>query len=295
MATTFRPFRVNKMKRLTAFCIIFIILLCHLPGHAQALLWQISKPGHRTCYIMGTIHLTDNDIQHVNDTVWSCMRQCSLLALELDLHQADNIMEHITMKKATMDQLLTPEEYHVLDSIMRKKTRIGMSFFNRMQPLFFYSVVMMDKKYGIAMDLLLQHHADSLGIATMGMESVKDQVKAFKSISLEQQAKGLAEMLHNLGKTGELDSLMLLYKRQDIKGLEQMIQNDPSSTKALIEHRNQGFVKHIKKLSPSKSVFFAVGAGHLEGKQGILNLLRKHRYTLQAISIYPSPETEISH
>ncbi len=273
------------MKRLIIFS-LFSILLCRLPIQAQALLWQISKPGHHTCYLMGTIHITDEEIKEVNDTVWTCMQQCSLLALELDLHKVENIMEYITMKNNTIDQILSPEDCHILDSLLRKKTRMGLTFFNKMQPIFFYSIIMMDDKHGTAMDLLLQNHADKIGIATMGMESMKDQIKAFQSISLEQQTKGLTEMLHNLGQPNELDSLITLYKQQDIKGMSLLIQNDPSLTKALIEHRNKGFAKHIHRLSADKSVFFAVGAGHLEGKLGVLNLLRKRNYTLQAISIY---------
>ena len=46
-------------------------------------------------------------------------------------------------------------------------------------------------------------------------------------------------------------------------------------TDILLYHRNQNWVEKLKSLLPEKSLMIAVGAGHLPGEKGVINLLRK--------------------
>ena len=51
----------------------------------------------------------------------------------------------------------------------------------------------------------------------------------------------------------------------------------------LLNQRNHKWIPKIALISAEKSTFFAVGAGHLPGKDGVLTLLRKAGYRVTAV------------
>lgn len=51
----------------------------------------------------------------------------------------------------------------------------------------------------------------------------------------------------------------------------------------LLNNRNKNWVTQLKTLMDTESLFVAVGAGHLVGKEGLISLLRKEGYTLTPI------------
>ena len=77
------------------------------------------------------------------------------------------------------------------------------------------------------------------------------------------------------------------YKKQDLKKLEDlMVETDAGMagfTDLLLYHRNQNWVKKLKSLMLEKSLVIAVGAGHLPGEKGVINLLRKEGYTVTPV------------
>jgi uncharacterized protein YbaP (TraB family) len=60
---------------------------------------------------------------------------------------------------------------------------------------------------------------------------------------------------------------------------------DPIFNVRFIDERNVTWVKKMIPMISSQSILFALGAGHLGGENGVLNLLRKEGYTLTPISL----------
>ena len=54
-------------------------------------------------------------------------------------------------------------------------------------------------------------------------------------------------------------------------------------TDILLYNRNRNWVAKLKTLLPSKALVIAVGAGHLPGEQGLINLLRKEGYNVTPV------------
>jgi uncharacterized protein YbaP (TraB family) len=77
------------------------------------------------------------------------------------------------------------------------------------------------------------------------------------------------------------------YKKQDLKKLEDlMVETDAglaAFTDILLYRRNQNWVKKLKTLMAERSLVIAVGAGHLPGEKGVINLLRKEGYTVTPV------------
>jgi uncharacterized protein YbaP (TraB family) len=61
----------------------------------------------------------------------------------------------------------------------------------------------------------------------------------------------------------------------------------------MLYHRNQNWVAKLKNLLPAKSLLVAVGAGHLPGIKGLINLLRKEGYTVTPEENKKSSQKEI--
>ena len=55
------------------------------------------------------------------------------------------------------------------------------------------------------------------------------------------------------------------------------------SRKCLLEVRNENWMVKMPDMMKDKSTFFAVGAAHLLGEQGMINLLRKKGYVVKPI------------
>jgi uncharacterized protein YbaP (TraB family) len=55
------------------------------------------------------------------------------------------------------------------------------------------------------------------------------------------------------------------------------------SRKWMLDVRNKNWVVKMPEMMKDKSTFFAVGAAHLLGEQGVINLLRKSGYTVKPI------------
>ena len=53
--------------------------------------------------------------------------------------------------------------------------------------------------------------------------------------------------------------------------------------KQILDDRNLNWIKQIPELIKLNSIFIAVGAGHLGGEYGIINLLRKEGYTVKPV------------
>jgi uncharacterized protein YbaP (TraB family) len=132
------------------------------------------------------------------------------------------------------------------------------------------------------MEQEIMQEAKQYNKSIKGLESMGYQAGVLDSIPYKLQAEQLVSYIDNALKGGEedkeLSEMMNAYKNQDLKKLEEMLmKSDPSIsnyTDVLLYNRNRNWVEKLKELLPEKSLLIAVGAGHLPGKEGCINLLR---------------------
>ena len=112
------------------------------------------------------------------------------------------------------------------------------------------------------------------------------QLAVFGKISQQKQANMLLGCIKDFEKMQESFQVMLKeYKEENLNALVKSSANTYSTRyeHLLLDKRNKNWVKKIPKMSSQKSTFFAVGAAHLAGEKGIINLLRKKGYTVTAV------------
>jgi uncharacterized protein YbaP (TraB family) len=123
----------------------------------------------------------------------------------------------------------------------------------------------------------------------LGLETVQEQFGAMDKMGMKKQADlMLVKMIENWndGKQ-ELKQLITDYKNQDVEALYADMADsktmDAEFEGSLLENRNKNWISKIKTITKEKPTFFAVGAGHLGGKKGVIALLRNEGFTVKAV------------
>jgi uncharacterized protein YbaP (TraB family) len=141
-----------------------------------------------------------------------------------------------------------------------------------------------------AMEQVIMVEAKEYNKNIKGLETMSYQAGMLDSIPYKIQAEQLANYVKNAGNSdegSEMKEMLKAYKEQDLSKLEEMIiKSDAgisSFTEILLYNRNRNWVKKLKGLLPGKTLLIAVGAGHLPGDQGVINLLKKEGYKVEPV------------
>ncbi|HXD76514.1 MAG TPA: TraB/GumN family protein, partial [Puia sp.] len=121
-----------------------------------------------------------------------------------------------------------------------------------------------------------------------GLETAAFQAGLFDSIPYKKQAKELVDYIDSADQNKKItQQLAGLYRNQDLDGIEALSEkDDPGMEKymdMLLYNRNRKWARELDTLLPGKSLLIAVGAGHLPGKKGVIELLRKEGYTVEPV------------
>jgi uncharacterized protein len=142
----------------------------------------------------------------------------------------------------------------------------------------------------VAMEQLIMKEARSAEKKIKGLETMNYQLSIFDKIPYKLQAKQLYEMIAKSDDTTGTNELQLLtnaYRSQELEKLEEMTAKEDMGiknfTELLLYNRNENWAKKLEELMPNRSLVVAVGAGHLPGKRGVINLLRKAGYKVEPV------------
>jgi uncharacterized protein YbaP (TraB family) len=103
------------------------------------------------------------------------------------------------------------------------------------------------------------------------------------------QAKQLVKYVDDFGKKDDtsFEELTKAYKDQELSKLEKLTLQEDSGmerfTEIMLYNRNEDWVKKLEKLMTEQALVVAVGAGHLPGNRGVINLLRKAGYKVEPV------------
>ena len=135
------------------------------------------------------------------------------------------------------------------------------------------------------MEQLIMTEASLHDKQIFGLESIQFQASLFDSIPYDRQAKDLIKYIDSM-ETYQKNTLEMVdvYRKQDLQKLDSlMLKSDPGMEEfmdLLLYSRNRKWVQQMPNIMMEGSLLFAVGAGHLPGEQGVINLLRKKGFTV---------------
>jgi uncharacterized protein len=281
-----------------------LLLLVGFTGFSQnnsenTLLWRVSGNGlSQPSYIFGTIHMICADDIELSDSLKAAIRTSSQVYLELDL---DNIMEMMSVVNkmkmkgdTTLKDLLTADEYTKVKSFFStQKGMLPFAMLEKYKPLLAASTLMqasLQCENAQAMEQLIMKEAKYHKKSIKGLESMAYQLSIFDSIPYIMQAKQLYSYVDNYGNKSdnkEFEELTTAYREQKLDKLEELTKKDEFGmerfTEILLYNRNEAWVKKLQTLFSKAPLVVAVGAGHLPGERGLLNLLRLAGYKVEPV------------
>jgi len=118
----------------------------------------------------------------------------------------------------------------------------------------------------------------------IGLEQPEEQIELFDNLPADTVVKEIMETVTGTEKdNGDYQKLVNAYKKQDLPTLYKLINNSgesPIDLAGFLDDRNRKWIERMEDKMDQNSIFFAVGAGHLWGDNGVINLLRKEGYTV---------------
>ncbi|WP_165958079.1 TraB/GumN family protein [Segetibacter sp. 3557_3] len=264
---------------------------------SKTLLWevtgnQLSSPA----YFLGTMHMMCANEAVLSENVKAVIKGVDQIYLEVDMDDIAELMSGMTslsMKEGTtLADLLTPQDYEKVKLFFEThQPAIPFKILERQQPLMtssgLYELFLdCDQKNGI--DLRIIDEASRLKKVTKGLETMAFQSSIFDSIPYQEQAKELVKLIDSIGKyKSAMNEMIGVYREQDIEKLHDLTTREESGVNSyldlLLYDRNRNWVKQFRDIALNKKTLFAVGAGHLGGKQGVLNLLRQQGYAVRPL------------
>jgi len=262
----------------------------------NTLLWQISGKGlQHPSFLFGTFHLLCKDDIHFSEPLKEAVKQSDEMYMELDMDDPSTLlggMLYMNMKDGKkLSDLYTPEEYKKLQTYFNDSLNTPMMLFQRAKPYFLVALIypkMMncESPAGVEEELLKLAKEDKKEIK--GLETMQFQASVFDSIPYEWQAKELLKNIDSFSVyKNEFDEMVHLYKNQELDSMQSMVgASEFGSDKyedLLLNDRNKKWVKELNEIMKRESVFVAVGAGHLSGDNGLINLLKKEGYDVEPL------------
>ena len=295
----FYQFNLRAGKLLSVFSLSFISILlltsCKGPKAAtaeadtlpDALLWKIEhKDLKAPSYLFGTIHMIPEEDFFLPDGLEEAFEKSERVVFEIDMDDMSDMgslmgmMSGLMMKDGmTLQKLLTPAEYQEVSEYFEA---MGMPMFllGNVKPMF------------LSMLAALYDKANETSKQVGGLETMAYQMSLFDSIPYKDQAVMLLDAVRGTNQESDMfEETVELYKLQKIEAMVAMVGEsdenaDGNYEDVLLNNRNQNWIPAMKKKMSKASIFFAVGAGHLGGEQGVIRLLRKEGYTVTPVSVY---------
>lgn len=290
--------------------VIGTLFLCCVALSINAqLLWKVSGNGlQHPSYIFGTHHLASYDILEEIGGIAPAFEATTQMVGELrmtDMHSEDAMQSmeiHMMMSEGrTIESLFTPDEYRLINAYVKDNMRFDLKDLPHVKPAFITNnIVSLLYKQHVPeydpkeqLDMYFQSKAHKKGRPIIALETMELQIDMlFNSAPVERQAEILFCILSDVTTTiADTKQLADAYREQDLNKLLELAHKKngtkcdplPSEIEDLTDKRNLKWMEQLPTLMQAQPTFVAVGALHLPGQNGLLNLFSQAGYTVEAV------------
>ncbi len=264
------------------------------PKKENGLLWEIRSAGIKEpSYLYGTIHMICAADFSMSDTITKAFGKSRQLYLELDMDDptmAMKTMKLSMMKDKTLKDIFTPADYARLEKYLKDNFGMPMMLFNQLKPIAITSLLAAKQLPCEKMESYEQHFQDMAKARNMelkGLETLEYQFGVFDRIPDSAQARMIMYMIDQSSEQkADFEKMLSAYKKRDLVALGEQLNDAPDIVgyeDILLRDRNQNWIPVMESAMSEMPSFFAVGAGHLAGKEGLIALLKKNGYRLKAL------------
>jgi|MTBAKSStandDraft_2_1061841.scaffolds.fasta_scaffold08408_3 hypothetical protein len=285
---------------LLALLTLLVIQSC---GPAPNPLFYAAHKGGETVYLFGSIHAADESFYPLPEKIETAFESSQALAVEVDIRDIDQMkLTKFILTNGMYPQGMTLEQALGEDAEKFKayceKEGIPWQQMNPMRPWMaaMFLSQMIIQKTGIdpsqGLDLYFMNKAGDREI--ISLESMESQLETFSGVPEEVQILSLLEGIEEeKDPVKSLKELTRLWKKGERVPLEENIFESRLEKpelepyyKALFDVRNIGMEEGIEKALAREEIstlFVVVGAGHLLGDQGLVELMKQKGYEVERL------------
>jgi len=262
----------------------------------NSLLWEVSGNGlKKPSYLFGTFHMMCKDDIQFSEQLKTALTNSALVYLEMDMDDPGIMLSGLLMMNMKngkkLQDLYSEADYHKVSSYFKDSLHMPISLLESTKPFFLAAMLypkMMPCKTLTGVEEELMKLAKQQKKEIKGLETMEFQAAVFDSIPYEEQAKELLKSIDSMVTYQKyFDTMMTVYKTQRLTEIEKLFKDTEFGMEdhqdILLNDRNKNWVGQLKTIMKGEGVFVAVGAGHLVGEKGLINLLKKEGYTLRPI------------
>lgn len=260
----------------------------------SSLLWKISGKGlQQPSYIFGTFHIMCKSDFTISPALEAKIKTAKQFYGELDMDDPGmqmTLMTKMRLQETSLAKLLGDEDYKAVSDSFKSITGMPLQLFNQFSPFMPMSLLAISS---IKCADRIQPETEFVTIAKnnqlpiLGLETIDDQLKAINAQPLDSQVLAFKQTVLKYDSVQQMMVKMIqVYKQNNAEKIYRFIMDNGGTNDfetAMLVVRNKKWIPVIKKAVMDKPSFFAVGAGHLGGKQGVIALLKKEGYTLTPV------------
>lgn len=276
----------------------FALLLTAGLAHADPALVRIDDED-TTIYVLGTFHLLPPEAVWRTSAVDAALRETDVIYFEADVWSGGDeammglVQAHgFNTPDAPLSSQMSAEEWQLVSTY---SASLGLPPANleAFRPWFaavtFGVVAAMAEGYdpNSGVDVQLYTQASAEGHELRFFETADQQIRFFADIPSDVQTEMLVQTADQ-GKnfTAEIEGLLSAWINGDLERLNEIANlslqaSAPELHEALITNRNQTWAVELNELMDAPGVYFvAVGAGHLPGDEGVIELMRARGFNV---------------
>jgi uncharacterized protein YbaP (TraB family) len=261
----------------------------------NSLLWKISGNGLKeNSYLFGTIHIICKEQFYMNDKIEKALESSKVLAMELNMADPNLMteMQQLSVNPGfdNIKDEFSSEQAAALDKLLKDSYGAGLDQLGILKPMVLSSMVMLKMlpcTEQSSYEMFFTEKAKSQDKPVKGLETVAFQMGVFDQIPQKLQIDELGKMVVNQEGMEEFEKLVGAYLDQDVDKLYELISENEMFQEygdLLLENRNKNWIPKIEEMVKEQATFIAVGSGHLGSETGVINLLRKAGYTVEAVN-----------
>ncbi len=292
--------QVVIVKAIFAFLLLYILQCFTAFASSTPSAWQVSKVGGPNIWLLGSIHYGKADIYPLPQAVISAFNKSDNLVVEIDISRISqqdiyNTREltHLPQGK-TLQQVLPKSSF---DSLSAQLRQVGLDSPKTMQLQPWFALIS-------AFQLKLHQlgYSPIFGIDNYFIKQANQQGKPIKQLEsmhkqfwyLSELAKSTPDYLETSLRQFDdaeitIDKAIAAWRQGRDKALQRLLLDmegksiDAKIQQLLLTERNLDWMEQIHQFDSKQSYFIVVGALHLTGEHGLVNLLKQQGFQIQSL------------
>ena len=267
--------------------------------NGNSLLWRIEGEGVTTSYMYGTMHIIEKDYYQFTDKMTEIIESSEAIIMEVGgMPNPLKTLSMMQLEEGDIRDIFSDEEMKTIveffDTRLNTNPDSFWAQYGEMKPFFILQAISQNYFEGEteSYDLDIMALAGTNEIPLIGLETMEQQLGFFDVIPQEGMVAMIIESIENFDKEKKSTAKMMkIYSEQKVDKLIPMIKKQSPEfmefSDVFLYDRNKAWIPKIKEEISDKKCFIAVGAAHLFGEGGLIDLLEKEGLTLTAVSIEP--------